>query len=397
MARILCCWERGSALGHLSSLRPFIERAVYGGHDVTLVARELRHIDAVLGDLPVRVLQAPYANATPHPDGAPVESVGMLLETFYSHDSSLLDALCRAWDHLFRLLVPDVVIYDHAPFALIASWGGSWAKWVVGSGFLVPRTDEEIFGRFPRQPGSGVPDNARFVASNSAAVEAVNGYLRKTGCAPIDDLSDVWKQADRNWLLTLPELDHFGERSDEVYLGIPPGSFGGAISWPDRAGPKVVGYLAECAALRPLLSLLNDLNINGVFYTRDLLEEEIAQYPNLAIHMRPLDLGHLLRDADLGINMGGHKTVAETYLAGVPQLLLLRHQEQLLLFLRVMALRAGVGVNAKMTDLRRPLEAAFALMKRGIQPVSAERAHEMSGARLTREIDAAFGAMTSAR
>ena len=60
MARVLCVWEMGSALGHLANLRPFVEAACGAGHQVTLAAKELQNIDAVLSGLPMTLFQAPY-------------------------------------------------------------------------------------------------------------------------------------------------------------------------------------------------------------------------------------------------------------------------------------------------------------------------------------------------
>ena len=393
MTRILFCWERGAGLGHLSSLRPFIERAVADGHEVSLAAKDLRHVPRVLGETPVRLLQAPVGVAPKRTDDRVIHSVGMLLGSFYGNDGTYLRSLCRAWGGLFDLVRPELVIYDHSPTALIESLGQSWQKWVIGSGFLIPRTDEIPFGRFPQKPGVAASPDTELFTSDEPVVDVINDYLESAGRTQIDELGDVWRQADRNWLLTLPELDHFGDRPDAMYFGIPPGDFAAKMGWPDRPGPKVVGYLSECAALRPVLEHLDGLPVNGVFYTRDLSAEEIARYPNLLIATEPLDLTALLSEADLMINMGSHKTVAEAYLAGVPQLLIVRHQEQLLLFWRVVSLKAGVGLNASATDVTKPLYAALGLMKKGVSPVPGEYAREMSGARLMREIDAAFSAM----
>ena len=53
MARLLCVWELGTDLGHLSQLRLPIEVALQLGHMVYLAARQLDHIRAVLGNMPV--------------------------------------------------------------------------------------------------------------------------------------------------------------------------------------------------------------------------------------------------------------------------------------------------------------------------------------------------------
>lgn len=396
MARILCCWERGAALGHLANLRPFIERAVAEGHDVILAARDLRNVPQVFGTMPIRLFQAPVAGLSPVPDAPRIRSVGMLLESFYGQGTGLLDLLVRAWGYLFDAVAPDLVIYDHAPTALIASLDRPWMKWVVGSGFMIPRKDQDPFGQFPPKPGSPIPDDTAPPDEDIRVLAMINEHLEGRGCPRIESLAAIWKQADRDWLMTLPELDHFGERAGTPYLGIPAGGFARSSIWPDRPGPKVMGYLAQCDALHPLLAVLDRQPINGMFYTRDLSSAEIARYPNLTIQTTPLDFPALLPSADLMINMAGHKSVVEAYLAGVPQLMIVRHQEQLLLAWRVMAIKAGVAISAKTVELGKPLQAAFALVKRGIPKLDPQHAEDMQGACLAREIDTAFETLSAA-
>ena len=51
MARVLCVWEQGTNLGHLSHLRAPLQVAQALGHELTLAARELHRIPEVLTGL----------------------------------------------------------------------------------------------------------------------------------------------------------------------------------------------------------------------------------------------------------------------------------------------------------------------------------------------------------
>lgn len=390
MANIVCVWEHGAALGHLANLKPFLERAVKDGHDVTLVSREMPNIPTVLGDLPIRILPVPMVIQPKRDNISWIQSIGMLLANFYRIPGSL-PMLYRVWGDIFDLLKPDLVIYDHAPSALIASLSRSWRKWIVGSGFLVPRTDEQPFGVFPAGQIREDTELRKIEQADTALLEMINGCLGQGGVPNIGKLSDLWDQADRKWLLTIPELDHFGVRQDTEYLGVPAGNAGTVKSWPDRPGEKIMGYVSECAALEPMLTLLDrQKNINAIFYSRDIDAERAKQFPNITFSEDPLNLAALLPETRLMIHMGSHKTALETWLAGVPQLMLARHQEQLILARRISSQRRGVAASAASKDVAKPLQAAFALANAGLLPSDPNHAQDMLGGRLQREIDIEF-------
>ena len=60
MATVLCVWEQGGNLGHLSNLRLPIEIALELGHRVVLAARELHRVPEALAGLRIELLPAPF-------------------------------------------------------------------------------------------------------------------------------------------------------------------------------------------------------------------------------------------------------------------------------------------------------------------------------------------------
>ena len=59
MARILLAWELGGDYGHLMRFLTLGRELARRGHEPVFALRELTHVDAVLGDEPFRVFQAP--------------------------------------------------------------------------------------------------------------------------------------------------------------------------------------------------------------------------------------------------------------------------------------------------------------------------------------------------
>jgi hypothetical protein len=138
----------GGALGHLSNLRPFIEGALAAGHQVSLVAKELHNVDAILGEYDIPLFQAPYLHRPITQRYANMMSFSQLvLQRFENAEE--LSLLTRAWDAIFAAVKPDIVIYDFAYSALVASYGKPWRKWLVGNGFMIPHTQTPYFGLFP--------------------------------------------------------------------------------------------------------------------------------------------------------------------------------------------------------------------------------------------------------
>ena len=381
MPHICCIWECGSGLGHLSKLKPFIDAALARGDTVTLVAKETHNVSVICD--PDRIAVRPTPRIEPHTGGSGerIASFARLLRSYYGNRDRL-GQLCRQWDALLDDLDPDLVICEHAPTALICCLERRCTVWTAGFGFTLPRTDQDYLGWFP---GIEAPSKAELRLDTHWLLERINGYLLSTRRRPITSLAQLWTQAEREWLLTLPELDQFGLRPSAKYHGLPDPIGRGESAWPDRPGPKILGYLSDCPAMKPLLRALDGMAVNALIYSRDLDARACADFPALNITTTPVDFAALLDKADLVINMAGHMSAGQTYLASVPQLMLVRQQEQLLMARRIMAQHAGVAHNARSADISISLQQAFRLMQQGVP-----KARSVSTGRLADRIGAAF-------
>ena len=262
------CGRWVALLGHLANLKPFVDQARAHGHRVTLAVKELQNVHVVFADSSLPRFQAPYLNRQPTWRYRPLRSfTQLLLQRFETADE--LESLCLAWRAIFDAVRPDLVIYDFAPVAQLASLGAPWQKWAIGSGFLLPRTDLPYLGVFPRVPNT--PANVASLEQAEARLLALaNEVLPRLGKMPLDHVGTLYDQLDRQWLLTCPELDHFGRRAGQTYLGTTALPAGEAPTWPQRPGPRVFGYVSDCGAIEPLLIQLERYQASVVLYSRDL-------------------------------------------------------------------------------------------------------------------------------
>jgi hypothetical protein len=337
--RLLCVWEQGSNAGHLSNLRLPIEIALQLGHEVFVAARELNRASEVLGGLPITYLQAPFKqNVMPADHRAFQSYTHLILRQCFSTPIEL-EMLAGVWRALFDLVQPEVVLYEHAPTALVASHAYRFKKVLVGSGFAVPPVEDGQAGPFvPFITTPRTPDvMAALRADDALLLGLINTALANMGVPQLPSLARIYTQADQRFLMTLPQLDHFGERLGQHYLGLGPPSAQPAPHWPPGKGQKVYGYLQDIPSLEKLLQDLLAAGVCALLVVRNLPPELKRAYTSDRIHFAEtlVDLNQVAKEAAWAISHANINTATLFVTAGVPQLLIPRHQEQLFVALRL--------------------------------------------------------------
>ena len=339
MATVLCTWELGSGLGHWSTLLLPIEAALRMGHRVLVAARHLSHATEVLRDLPVTYLQAPFKQDVQPADHSAFQCFGHLIRRQSFSDSAELAMYLRAWRALFDLAKPDLVLFKHSPTALIASRSYRFKKVVIGNGFSIPPqhfSDSTPFAPFVTTPRTPEVMHA-LRADDAALLGVINTALTQLGSAGFSSLAEVYAQADERIFLTWPELDHFGTRPGVHYLGSPRPQRRDAPVWPPGGGAKVFAYVSMVPAMEQLLRDLAEARVCTLMYVRDLPQPLKDRYASDQMRFvgQPVDLSEVAARAAWVINHANHASAAAFMVAGVPQLLIPRHQEQLFLALRL--------------------------------------------------------------
>jgi UDP:flavonoid glycosyltransferase YjiC (YdhE family) len=339
VSRILFAWELGGNLGHLTRMLALARPLRARGHEVSFA---LPNPAALSEQFPA------YKAPTPRSSGAdlprePASYPEILLHYGFA-DAAALTAALRAWRALYAEAAPDLIVFDHAPTALLAARATGIPRVVCGTGFACP---PRVSPMPSIRPWQDIP-RERLMASEQRALKTANAALCAIGAKPMDflhELSDV----EENILATLPELDHYGARPNTKYWGpISDDSNGIEPPWPDGEGKKLFVYIRPTSmAFRPLAALLQLARLRTVWFAPGIRRDVISQLesPSLRIVCEPVSVPLAASSADAAVLHGGHSTTAAMLLAGVPVLLLPEHVEQFLIGRNAAALGVGAALN----------------------------------------------------
>jgi UDP:flavonoid glycosyltransferase YjiC (YdhE family) len=337
MSRILLTWEMGGGYGHLVRLRMLAEPLIEEGHDVTIALHDPRLAPRYLDDLDLNWIAAPSFTArTKQPLALKSFPEILLMQGF--NEAEALYARIRSWQGIYDLVKPDVVVYDHSTTAMLAYRGRDARQVAVGTGFFNPPRVSPL----PLlRPWLDVSDE-QLLALEQRVLGIINLAAIRAGIHELEYMHDLFDLQGMA-LLTYPEIDHYQDRGEADYWGIPPNPEGEACIWPQGEGPKIFAYLKPFAAMQDLLKVLKKRGGPTIVHAPMIPPELKAQYEgsNILLTGNPVDIDQAAREADVCICNGGHGTVATMLLAGTPMLILPQHLEQLIMAQRLEALGAA--------------------------------------------------------
>jgi UDP:flavonoid glycosyltransferase YjiC (YdhE family) len=357
MARVLIAWELGEAFGHLARCLRLAQGLVARGHGVTLALKDIRLPAGKAPASGITVLPAPLTPQAGAGSSPPLNYADVLRVSGFAEPQDVAARL-RAWQGLFALVRPDVLVADHAPTALLAAQGASVLHLAVGNGFAIP----PAVSPWPSiRPWEAVPEEALLAAEArldrvAKAAQRLLGQrqpLRMRECFAAQDVLD-----------TFAELDHYGARPGGRYVGpivtVPQAL---RVAWQSREGPKVLAYLRPAVpGFAAILQALVRLEAEVLCVAPGMSPEAAKRCATrrLRIALAPVGLLPLLEDADLALGYGNSGFSTQALLAGVPLAMRPRHVEQALFAHRVEALGAGKllggridadGVTASLNEL----------------------------------------------
>lgn len=339
MARVLIAWELGEAFGHLARCLRLAQGFVARGHGVTLALKDVRLPAGQTTETGITILPAPL---TPHAGASsspPVNYADMLRVSGFV-DARDVAARLNAWQGMFSLTRPDVLVADHAPTALLAARLADIPYLSIGNGFAIP---PDVAPWPSIRPWETVADQA--LATAEARLDHVLGAAQKAlGHTRTVRTRDLFGANDI--LDTFAELDHYGARPDGRYVGpvvfSVPQSL--RVAWQNRDEPKVLAYLRPAVpGFDSIMQALARLDAE-VLCVAPGMKPELAKRcatRRLRIALAPVNLPPLLEHADLAIGYGNSGFSTQALLAGVPLAMRPRHVEQALFAHRVEALGAG--------------------------------------------------------
>lgn len=337
MANILFAWELGANLGHLTRDLPLARACRAAGHRVVMAVPNLRAAVKFLGPEKFTLVQTPLLKSSIKRSTSPVNYADMLLHEGYD-DVDALAAALTGWEGLFDLAQPALLVYNHAPTALIAARTRGIPVMMIGTGFEVP----PLVSPLPSfRPWQDIPQEI-LTQAEQVARSHINPQLAGRGQGAIAYVSDLFAIPPIQ-LTTFPELDPFGPRPGVDYVGPlyamanqPP------AAWQENGKPRVFAYLRPgMASCEQLLAALETLHADVVCAIPGAPAQWSTRFPKLRIFAHAIDLQPILPNADAVVTYGA-STIATALLAGVPALLIPQVVEQYLTGLPLEKTGAGL-------------------------------------------------------
>jgi hypothetical protein len=244
--------------------------------------------------------------------------------------------LVAAWQGLFVLCKPDVVIASYSPLSLLCAREAGIPTVLMALPFERPAAVHPS----PLLRNGQIPANA---LSDDCVIKTVNAVFAPEFVASVHEIF----QATKVFLMSFPELDFFAPRKNVEYCG----SFfvtdvGSPLCWPEGQYLfRVFAYLN--AALPNLDGLRREIHESPYAYCivlRDADEALLRQWraPNVWVISEAVRLKQALKDCDAVLSYGGAGFVSASLLAGKPIVFYVRHLESCLNAQQVVKLGAGI-------------------------------------------------------
>lgn len=353
MAKVVLVWEMGTDLGHISRLDALAQHLGRRGHQVTCIFSDLSEISRLHAHLkapPYRILEGPkWQERKQKLSRPPASLTEVLLAVGFYKPQTIIEKITQ-WRRLFADLEADVIVYDYAPTALLATRDLSCLKLNLGDPFSLPpaRSPLPIFAHEVKI------SEANLLVSERRLVDTTNESLRTFSLSEIQFVHEIFS-ADKNFLLSIPELDPFSFiRSTEHYIGPFHVQQSGSrhLNWENNTRKRIFGYLKPLyPQLREMLSAVSSLDIQGRFFIPGAPQDLLSTYrnSNIEIVTTPYDLTEL-NQCDLVICHAGHSTLTQSVLNGVPSLLIPLQQEQMCITQKAIFSRLAAGMSYQLAE-----------------------------------------------
>jgi UDP:flavonoid glycosyltransferase YjiC (YdhE family) len=225
----------------------------------------------------------------------------------------------------------------------------------------------------------------RLVSSDESVLGTVNASL-SPGIPPLRAVHEIFDGVSR-LLSGVPELDPYGSRDRESYLGLYNGGFGSAVPrWPDGDGPRIFFYLTD--EYRHIELALDGLaggpaRCWGYLRTANPALREKYLGSRLLLSDEPVELNAGVAASDFCVCHGNVGTVMSILRHGKPMLLLPIQLEHFLLAAKLRAL----GIADVVHPDRQPIDIGGALSRSLANRSLAESARAFAAAHGGHSID----------
>ncbi|MHB1198392.1 MAG: glycosyltransferase family protein [Polaromonas sp.] len=309
MAAIFLATEADEGMGHIAPWFSFVAQALKRNHRVHMAAPDVGLLNQLIGDkLNIGVWPSPRWRP-PGPTRWGSASFGvrnwpeLLVSLGYAQPFALGGAL-KAWYNILRHVRPSVIVADYAPALMLAARVLDIPVLEVGGGFCVPPLAPQV----QSFPGVRQQDPSRVAQADEALTTAFNRCLAQFGKpALLRSICDLQLWPASRVVLSPPELDHYGVRSDVVYAGLLKATAGFDSDVPPIAPwPRVVGYLkVGTPGLDSLIDQMAQAQIPARIYISGSSNTEPRQHGSVTLTYQAIRLTQALDQAGVYLSNGG--------------------------------------------------------------------------------------------
>jgi rhamnosyltransferase subunit B len=353
--RILCGWEFGAGLGHITRLKPIVTVLRDAGAEIVVALQDLDRISAFLDPetgiaLPgFSVITGPRWEMPRNREARkiPTHSFADVLNLIGYGNPAALAARVEAWTGLIRTVNPDLVIGDFCPTLRLAA-RGRVPMMMVGNGYTIPPAGRPLPPIRPWQ----VKLEAFSVEHENRLLEAINGVLAKRGDQPMAYLADTLN-GDETCVFSVPLVDPYATYRDGPQLApfnLPAGIQPQPLEKRRKKG--VFLYMPRAQPdLAKVIEAVKAASVDCQAYISDLErgDAESMAGPGFGIHLQPQPFDQAIPDARMIIHHGGLSTAIAAVQAGTPQMIFPWNLEHLVTAKQIEKLGASVTVPADWT------------------------------------------------
>jgi hypothetical protein len=331
---VLLGWELGAGLGHVQRLVRLARALASHGSRPVLAVQDPVDPWPALRDASFPMLQAPVWQPRPGRDSPSFQAASYadILAVHGYADVEDLAPMVQAWQGLFDVVQPAVIICDHSPTLCLAAYGAVPTV-VVGNGFTVPPVEEPAFPLLRPRRNLLVPE--------AELLAVIQDVQRRRGRPAPDTLPGLFARAER-FLTVLPEMDPYQGFRQEVPIG--PVETLTPLA-PPPAQPSYFAYQsADTPGLDQLLGGLARPGCPGCVYVRGATSAQRGQWQRKGLEILdgPRPLGEVLPRVSVVVHHGSLGLAQHALAAGRPQLTFPGHLEHLL-NAQMLYHRLGVG------------------------------------------------------
>ncbi len=340
MATIALIWELGSDYGHIGRFLPIARALRERGHRPVMILRDISRANEMLSPFGLEYLQAPLWLPPVKGLPPPLNFTESLFLFGFLNPAGLL-SVARAWRQLFALLKPDLLVFDHAPTALLAARGLGLPRLITGNSFSVPPRTSPLPAYRWWEPA---PPPARMRDADARLTGNANAVLGALAAPPMNQAGDLY-EAEATLITGTPELDVYGPRAADSFVGaINNISQGVEPIWPGGRKTRIFAYLkVHYPLFEQAVKALSARDASVLIFTQGMAKNDARrlQTPHLAFSENPLRMDQVREQCDLAVCHAGG-TVDVMLGAGKPLLLLPMQMEQTMTSKRVEL--AGCGL-----------------------------------------------------